>query len=55
MCISIRDLFEFGKSVLSVLFSHYESWGLVWLSLHSGLNRVTNVLYYVGVVRRLCL
>lgn len=34
VCISIRDLFEFGRSVLSVLFRHCEGWGLVWSSLH---------------------
>lgn len=54
MCISIRDLFELGSHVLSVLFRLCERQGLVWSSLHKStlplLNRVTNVLYYGGVV-----
>ena len=50
--ISIRDLFEFGRRVLSVLFRHCESWGLEWSSLHKWtlplLNMVTYVVLWTG-------
>lgn len=52
MRISIRDLFEFGRRVLSVLFRHCESWGLEWSSLHKWtlplLNRVTYIVLWTG-------
>lgn len=52
VCVSIRDLFEFGRRALSVLFRLCEGWGLAWSSLHKWtlplLNRVTDVLYDGG-------
>lgn len=49
VCVSIRDLFEFGRRASSVLFRLREGRGLARSSLHKWtlplLNRVTNVLH----------